>query len=86
MGEWNVERILNHRWVGGKPQFLTKWENSPQVVKPGNLWATLSTGILISSPFTVGKRFESGSGRAFVHHTIRCLTPRRLEYALRDYM
>jgi hypothetical protein len=27
-GEWNVEAILGHRWVGGKPQFLTKWEGA----------------------------------------------------------
>ena len=24
--EWNVEKILAHRWVRGKPQFLTRWE------------------------------------------------------------
>ncbi len=26
--EWNVEAILGHMWVGGKPQFLTKWESA----------------------------------------------------------
>ena len=28
LGEWNVDRILGHRWVDGKPQFLTKWEGA----------------------------------------------------------
>ena len=28
LGEWNVDRILAHRWVDGKPQFLTKWEGA----------------------------------------------------------
>lgn len=26
--EWNVEEIVGHRWVGGKPQFLTRWEGA----------------------------------------------------------
>ena len=26
--EWNIETILGHRWVAGKPQFLTKWEDA----------------------------------------------------------
>ncbi len=25
-GEWNVERILAHCFVRGRPQFLMKWE------------------------------------------------------------
>lgn len=28
VGEWNVADILDHRWVAGKPQFLTKWEGA----------------------------------------------------------
>ncbi len=27
-GEWNVERILAHRFVRGRPEFLTKWEGA----------------------------------------------------------
>jgi hypothetical protein len=27
-GEWNVERILAHRFVIGRPEFLTKWEGA----------------------------------------------------------
>ncbi len=26
--EWNAEAIFGHRWVAGKPQFLTKWEGA----------------------------------------------------------
>ena len=28
-GEWNVESILAHKSVGGKPQFFTRWEGAP---------------------------------------------------------
>ena len=29
LGEWKVDRILGHRFIRGKPQFLTKWEGAP---------------------------------------------------------
>jgi hypothetical protein len=30
LGEWNVEEILEHKFVKGQYRFLTKWENSDE--------------------------------------------------------
>ncbi len=57
--EWNVETILGHRWVAGKPQFLTKWEARHRERRRGSRWATFSTGIPTNSRSIAGER---GSG------------------------
>jgi hypothetical protein len=55
-GEWNVERILAHRFVRGRPEFITKWKGAAQGKRHGNLWEIVSTGTRISCQSIARKR------------------------------